>query len=59
MVEITNYEANRFEAHRNIFKNVAFCALGVVLSLYLVNKGWKNVGKAGVVLSVAIGSCLD
>ena len=58
MVEITNYEANRFEAHRNIFKNVAFCALGVVLSLYLVNKGWKNVGKAGVVLSVAIGIVL-
>jgi len=58
MVEITNYEADRYEAHRNIFQNVAFCALGVVFSLYLVNKGWSSVGKTGVVLSVAFGVVL-
>ena len=59
MVEITNYEADRYEAHRNIFQNVAFCALGVVFSLYLVNKGWSSVGKTGVVLSVAFGVVLN
>ena len=58
MVEITNYETNRYEAHRNIFKNVAFCALGVVFSLYLVNKGWTMLGKSGVVLSIGIGTIL-
>jgi len=58
MVEITNYETDRYEAHRGIFKNVAFCALGVVFSLYLVNNGWPTVGKTGVILSIGIGVIL-
>ncbi len=58
MVEITNYETDRYEAHRNIFKNVAFCALGVVFSLYLVNNGWPTVGKTGITLSIGFGVIL-
>ena len=58
MVEITNYETERYNTHRTIFQNIAFCALGVVFSLYLVKIGWTNTGRAGVVLSLVIGLVL-
>jgi len=58
MVEITNYETDRYGAHRNIFKNVAFCALGVIFSLYLVNRGWTSLGKTGIILSIGAGVIL-
>jgi hypothetical protein len=53
MVEITNYEANRYESHKTIFKNFAFCSLGVLISVYLINAGWPSLGKAGIVISIA------
>lgn len=53
MVEITNYEANRYESHKTIFKNFAFCSLGVLISVYLINAGWSSLGKAGIVISIA------
>ena len=58
MVEITNYETDRYATHRNIFRNVAFCALGVIFSLYLVNRGWNTLGKMGVILSIGAGVIL-
>ena len=58
MVEITNYESDRYNAHKNIFKNFAFCALGVLISVYLVNAGWKTIGNTGIVLSITMGLML-
>ena len=58
MVQITNYELNRYNAHKNIFKNIAFCALGVLASVFLMNKGWSSVGKAGIILSITVAVLL-
>jgi len=58
MVEITNYEYERYSAHRNIFKTIAFAALGVLFSVFLINRGFTNIGNAGIVLSIAIAAYL-
>lgn len=52
MVEIANYETNRYSSHKDIFKMISFCALGVLASVYLVKMGWTNLGNAGIVLSI-------
>ena len=58
MVQITNYEKQRFGSHKNIFRTIAFCGLGVLISVYLVNAGWRSIGKMGIVASIAIGVIL-
>jgi hypothetical protein len=58
MVQITDYEKQRFGSHKNIFRTIAFCGLGVLISVYLVNAGWGTIGKLGIVASIAIGVIL-
>ena len=58
MVQITDYEKQRFGSHKNIFRTIAFCGLGVLISVYLVNAGWRSIGKMGIVASIAIGVIL-
>ena len=55
MVQITDYEKQRFGSHKNIFRTIAFCGLGVLISVYLVNAGWGTIGKVGIVASIAMG----
>lgn len=58
MVEITDYEKKRYKAHKDIFKNVAFCGLGVLMSVFLSNKGYPAIGKIGITLSIVVGLIL-
>jgi hypothetical protein len=58
MVEITDFEKQRFGSHKNIFRTIAFCGLGVLISVYLVNAGWGTIGKLGIVASIAVGVIL-
>lgn len=58
MVQITNYELNRYNSHKNIFKNIAFCALGVLASVFILKKGWSATGKAGIILSITVAVLL-
>ena len=53
MVEITDYEKKRFESHKNIFRNVAFCGLGILFFVLLSGRGYKTIGNAGIVLTIA------
>ena len=55
MVEINSYEYNRYKSHKDIFRVIAFCALGVLISIWMINRGLGALGKVGVVLSIAIG----
>ena len=41
MVEITNYEYNRFSSHASIFKTIAFCSLFILGGVYLNGLGWN------------------
>ena len=55
MVEITKYEKDRYISHKNIFKTLAFCGLGVLISIFLINRGFVTLGRLGVVISITIG----
>ena len=54
MVEITDYEKKRYASHKDIFKNIAFCGLGILASLYLAKKGFPVIGKLGITLSIVV-----
>ena len=58
MVQITDYEKDRFVSHKDIFRTIAFCGLGVLISVYLVNAGFQIMGKLGIVGSIGIGIIL-
>lgn len=58
MVEITDYEKKRFSSHKNIFRTIAFCGLGILASVLLINRGYGGIGNGGIVLSFAIGAVL-
>jgi len=58
MVQITDYEKQRFGSHKNIFRTIAFCGLGVLIGVYLVNAGWGTIGKFGIVASIAVAVIL-
>jgi hypothetical protein len=58
MVQITDYEKQRFGSHKNIFRTIAFCGLGVLIGVYLVNAGWGTIGKLGIVASIAMAVIL-
>ena len=53
MVEVTNYEYDRYYAHKTIFKTAAYCALAVLISVWIINAGFPTIGKIGIVLSIA------
>ena len=54
MVEITNYEYNRFSSHAGIFKTIAFCSLFILGGVYLNGIGWTMVGNSVIVLAIAV-----
>jgi hypothetical protein len=58
MVQITNYEKQRYGSHKDIFRTIAFCGLGVLIGVYLVNGGWSTIGKLTIVASIAVGVLL-
>ena len=58
MVQITDYEKDRFVSHKDIFRTIAFCGLGVLISVYLVNAGFQTIGRLGIVGSIGIGVIL-
>jgi hypothetical protein len=54
MVEITNYEYNRFSSHAGIFKTIAFCSLFILGGVYLNGLGWTMLGNTIIVLAIAV-----
>ena len=54
MVQITNYEYNRFSSHAGIFKTIAFCSLFILGGVYLNGIGWTVVGNTVIILSIAV-----
>ncbi len=56
MVEITNYETERYAAHKSIFRIIAFAAFGILLSVFIINRGYSNLGNAGIILSVGVAA---
>ena len=58
MIEITNYESERYGAHRSIFRVLAYCSLGIILSVFLINKGFTYIGNTGVAVSVFLAGLL-
>jgi len=54
MVQITNYEYNRFSSHASIFKTIAFCSLFILGGVYLNGLGWTMLGNAIIVISIAV-----
>lgn len=54
MVEITNYEYNRFSSHAGIFKTIAFCSLFILGGVYLNGLGWTMLGNVIIVLAIAV-----
>ena len=58
MVEISTYEKERFASHKNIFRTIAFCGLGILLSIFVINYGFPSIGKAGIVTSIAVALVL-
>ena len=57
MIQIGDYEFSRYEEHKSLMKIIAFTALGVIISVFLLKK--KVVpdmyAQAGIVASGAIG----
>ena len=54
MVQITNYEYNRFNSHAHIFKTIAFCSLFILAGIYINGMGWNMVGNSVIVLSIVV-----
>ena len=58
MVQITKYEKDRFASHSSIFRTIALCSLGVLVSVFLTTKGFDTVGKVGIVVFFALAFIL-
>jgi hypothetical protein len=54
LVQITNYEYQRFRSHASIFRTIAFCSLFVLAGVYLTGLGWNRLGNAIIVCSIAV-----
>ena len=39
---------------KNIFRNIAFCGLGILFFVLLSGRGYKTIGNAGIVLTIAL-----
>ena len=57
MVEITNYEYDRFSSHKDIFRTIAFCSLFVLAGIYIGASGndtFSFLGYPIVVIAIAV-----
>jgi len=60
MIEITNYEYDRFSSHASIFKTIAFCSLFILGGVY-INATWSNLkwlGNTIIILAIAVAAFL-
>jgi len=58
LVEITNYEYQRYRSHASIFRTIAFCSLFILGGVYLNKLGMSMLGNAIIVLSIAVCAVL-
>ena len=61
MVEITNYEYDRYSSHRGIFKVIAFCSLFVLAGIYIgatQNSTFNWLGYPIVVTAIVVAIIL-
>ena len=54
MVEIGNYERSRYAAHRDIFRNISFCCLGILVGVILKKKDWQTAGNLVIIISILV-----
>ena len=54
MVEINNYEYDRYASHTSLFRVVAICGLFVLGGLLLANRGQSFLGRSIIVLALAV-----
>ena len=57
MIEITNYEYDRYSSHKDIFRTIAFCSLFVLAGIYIGASGnstFKWIGYPMVVIAIAV-----
>ena len=54
MVEIGDYEYNRYSAHKNIFRNISFCCLGILVGVVLKKKEWQTMGSIVIITSILL-----
>ena len=54
MVQITNYEYDRYASHTSIFKHMAYCSLFILVGIILNNKGWTMFGQVVIVLAFTV-----
>jgi len=54
MIEIGDYEYNRYAAHKNIFRNISFCSLGILVGVVLKKKEWQTMGNLVIITSILI-----
>jgi len=54
MIEIGDYEYNRYSAHKNIFRNISFCSLGILVGVVLKKKEWQTMGNIVIITSILI-----
>jgi len=54
MVEIGDYEYNRYSAHKNIFRNISFCCLGILVGVVLKKKDWQTMGSIVIITSILL-----
>ena len=45
MVEIGNYENDRYESHKNIFRNIAFSCLAILIGVFVSKRGFTRIGR--------------
>ena len=57
MIQIGDYEFNRYEEHKSLMKIIAFTALGIIISVFLLKRQIvpEMYAQAGIVASGAIG----
>jgi hypothetical protein len=58
MVQITNYENDRFASHASIFKTIAFCSLFVLGGIFINSRGWDYIGNTIIIFSIAVATFL-
>jgi len=54
MVEIGNYENDRYASHKNIFRNISFGSLGILVGIVVKKKEWETPGNIIIIASILI-----
>ena len=54
MVQITNYENDRYASHTGIFKTMAYCSLFILVGITLNKMGWNTLGQVVIVIAFAV-----